>query len=206
MRPISAILFDLDDTLLDAGVAWRAGVTGLIDAKAPGQVDIERGLSAWGSAFTTWFDPYLDGAISLETSRMGRIRHWADQLGLDVPGGAELEWFDAYVVGYRAGWGRFADVDPMLAALPPVPLGLVTNGDGVMQRAKVTALALDDRLDVIVVSDEFGTAKPDPAIFLGGGAGARGGSDVLPDGRRPAGPRHRWGAGRRHAGRVGAAA
>lgn len=165
MRPIEAILFDLDDTLLDAGAAWRAGVGQLIRTHVPDGVDAELGLRAWSQAFPRWFDPYLSGEISLEASRTGRIRDWAEQLGIDVPAGAELDWFDSYTLGYRAGWVRFPDVDPMLSDLPRLPVGLITNGHGVQQRQKVASLALEDFFDVILVSSEFGSPKPDPAIF-----------------------------------------
>lgn len=41
---------------------------------------------------------------------------------------------------------------------------IVTNGRGVTQRAKIVALGLEDAA-AIVISEEFGAAKPDPALF-----------------------------------------
>ena len=119
-----------------------------------------------GRAFTRWFDAYLEGAVTLEASRIGRIRDWAEQVALVVPDGDELAWFDAFVAGYRTGWVPFPDVDALLKALPPLPLGVVTNGHGEQQRAKLAALGMQDRFDAILVSEEFGAAKPDPTIFL----------------------------------------
>ena len=165
--PVTALLFDLDDTLLDAEVAWRGGVEHLIGARAFGLVNTDDGLVAWDEAFQLWFEPYLDGVISSEQSRTERIRHWAGAFGLPVEAGTELAWFADYVTGYRAGWTRFADVDPMLATLPSgVRLGLITNGPSDLQRAKVIALGLDSVFELVLVSGEFGVAKPDPSIFL----------------------------------------
>lgn len=165
MDRVAAVLFDLDDTLLDAEAAWRSGVAELIAARAPG-VEHAAGLAAWGEVFPEWFERFLAGEISFEASRVGRIQDWCRLLGIDVPFGAESDWFDSYVVGYRRGWTTFPDVPPALSALAPLPLGVVTNGDGVQQREKVSALGLDGLFATVVVSSDVGLSKPDPAIFL----------------------------------------
>lgn len=45
-------------------------------------------------------------------------------------------------------------------------LGIITNGSSESQRAKIRAAHLDEQVDVILVSEEEGISKPDPAIFL----------------------------------------
>ena len=44
-------------------------------------------------------------------------------------------------------------------------LGLVTNGAGVSQLAKVRALGFEKFFSVMIASGDFGSDKPDPAIF-----------------------------------------
>lgn len=46
-------------------------------------------------------------------------------------------------------------------------MGIITNGPGAHQREKIKALNLSSWIepDLIVISGEFGTTKPDPAIF-----------------------------------------
>jgi len=44
-------------------------------------------------------------------------------------------------------------------------LGLVTNGPAEVQRAKIDLLGVEQHVDFVVVSGEFGVAKPDPSIF-----------------------------------------
>jgi putative hydrolase of the HAD superfamily len=166
MRAIAAVLFDLDDTLMDAESAWRDGVRHLIARRQAGGVDHARALDAWGEVFPEWFEGYLRGHITLAESRAGRIRDWSALLGLDVPADEELAWFDTYVEGYRRGWALFPDAAPALKALAGLPLGLVTNGDSTQQRDKVSVLALDTAFDVVLVSSEVGVPKPEPAIFL----------------------------------------
>jgi putative hydrolase of the HAD superfamily len=66
----------------------------------------------------------------------------------------------------RALHETFADAAPALDALAADhALALVTNGASCWQREKLAASGLADRFDVVVVSGELGTAKPDPAVY-----------------------------------------
>lgn len=47
-----------------------------------------------------------------------------------------------------------------------VPIGVVTNGGSTNQRKKFTNTGLEELVDAIVISEEFGMKKPDPSIFL----------------------------------------
>jgi putative hydrolase of the HAD superfamily len=49
--------------------------------------------------------------------------------------------------------------------LAGVRLGVITNGDGRQQRAKITALGLEDAFEVVICSGDAGFAKPDGRIF-----------------------------------------
>jgi putative hydrolase of the HAD superfamily len=82
-----------------------------------------------------------------------------------LPAGTELDWFGEYLVGYSAGWAAFEDVAPCLTALTGMRFGVVTNGESVQQRAKITALGLTEAFAVVVASGDIGIAKPDPRIF-----------------------------------------
>lgn len=46
-----------------------------------------------------------------------------------------------------------------------IRIAIVTNGPSGLQRAKLRAVDLEKAADVVVVSGEHGTHKPDPAIF-----------------------------------------
>ena len=62
-------------------------------------------------------------------------------------------------------------VDPRTEAMlrdlrsADVPVGVVTNGPTEMQWAKVRNTGVADLVEAVVVSEEFGVNKPDPAIF-----------------------------------------
>ncbi len=68
--------------------------------------------------------------------------------------------------GLGAHGELYPEAAPVLDALAEhAELGLVTNGLTAVQRAKVARLGLDRWFEPIVISDEVGLAKPDPAIF-----------------------------------------
>jgi len=160
---IGAILFDLDDTLLDGGAAWRSGMDALL-VRCP-EVSRAAALEAWDMAFEEHFVRYLAGELTFEESRIARIRSWSDLVSVVVPAGDELSWFDDFRVGYEAGWVAFGDVEGALSQLRRLRLGVVTNGDGDQQRAKLAALGLEQAFEVVICSGDVGFAKPDPRIF-----------------------------------------
>jgi HAD superfamily hydrolase (TIGR01509 family) len=68
------------------------------------------------------------------------------------------DWFGRLVL--------FDDAVQTLEALRPrFKLGLVTNGPSRTQRPKIEQFQLIDYFDLLIVSEEVGVAKPDPAIF-----------------------------------------
>jgi putative hydrolase of the HAD superfamily len=160
---IEAVLFDLDDTLLDGDAAGEAGLRGLL-TRCPA-VSWPAAVAAWDEAFGQHFPAYLRGEITMAQSRAARIRAWADRMGVPVQAGSEPAWFDWYLAGYEAAWAEFGDVAGCLDALAGLHLGVITNGDGEQQRAKLAALGLDGRLEAVIISGEAGFAKPDARIF-----------------------------------------
>lgn len=163
MAPIEAVLFDLDDTLLDGDAAWRSGMNRLL-ARCP-EVDRAAAFGAWDAVMRELYPRYLAGELTFEETRVARIRSWAERVAVTVESGAELAWAHDYYAGYEAGWAAFRDVGACLKELEGLRLGIITNGDGAQQRAKVTALGLGGAFDVVIASGDVGCAKPDPRIF-----------------------------------------
>jgi putative hydrolase of the HAD superfamily len=160
---LDVVLFDLDDTLLNAETAWRAGVERVL-LRCP-QAHQQDAMSAWEDAFNEHFPRYLSGELTFEQCRTARIRTWARLTGVSVPRGTELQWFGDYLAGYSAHWKAFEDVAACLAALDGLRLGVITNGEGQQQRAKVAALGLTDTFEVVIAAGDVGIAKPDARIF-----------------------------------------
>jgi putative hydrolase of the HAD superfamily len=160
-----AVLFDLDDTLLDGENAWQSGLKSLL-ARCP-QVSPVRARSAWDAAFEEHFPRFLSGELTFDAHRAARMRSWADLVDVPMPLGAELGWFGDYLVGYEAGWIAYPDVTPCLDTLEGsgLRLGIITNGDSAQQRDKLKVLGLTDMFAVVVAAADIGIAKPDARIF-----------------------------------------
>ena len=155
--PPRLLLFDLDDTLCDYAAA--------------------RGLRLRRA-----FAPALDHVPDLDLDRVIEdslalhphgTDHFADLLlqhGVTDPAvaAAAADWYRA---NRFLGLALFDDAVATLQALRnPLSgderrIGLVTNGPAEVQRAKIALLEVEPLVDFVLVSEEFGAWKPDPAIF-----------------------------------------
>jgi putative hydrolase of the HAD superfamily len=154
---INAVLFDLDNTLSERDEAfrrwarWFAGARlGIVDdaavEKTVGAIMLlDRGgyapRDALFQAIKEHFPSLLDDVDAL-------VSAYREQVHTHLPA------LDAGTVG-------------LLAALREarVPWGIVTNGSSLNQRAKIRTLQLEDHAHAIVISEEAGVSKPEPAIF-----------------------------------------
>jgi len=152
---IAAVLFDLDDTLYDQqrwlAPAWSAVAAAATRCGVDGGA-LERALVA----------------IAAEGSDRGRIIDRAlARVGAphDVPIAPLLAAFRSSVPRRLAPYRGVREALRLVRA--EVPIGLVSDGDVAIQRAKLRCLGLDDAFDVVVLSDELGRErrKPHPAPF-----------------------------------------
>ena len=149
---IRAVLFDLDDTLYPQ-TAWLEGAWKAVAA----------GAAAMGAPEAELFDALC--AIAAEGSDRGRIIDRA----LERCGHADVS-IAPLLVAFRmhapAQLEPYPGAREGLAALrTQARVGIVTDGDPHVQRAKVQALQLD--VDVVVCSDDLGRdrRKPHPLPF-----------------------------------------
>jgi HAD superfamily hydrolase (TIGR01549 family) len=165
-----AIIFDLDDTILDTTLSadrlWsraaeRFAPQAGLDAQAfDDQMKVSR---EW-----FWSDPErnLAGRMDLYKARAGCIEHALKTLGASD---AELataiaDWFTTY---------RILEMKPFDGAIDAlhalkqagVRLALISNGKGETQREKVIRFSLEPLFDCIILEGEFGAGKPDRRVF-----------------------------------------
>ncbi|NYD50502.1 putative hydrolase of the HAD superfamily [Actinomadura luteofluorescens] len=161
---ITAVLFDLDGTLLDHEGAARRAVVGMFPDADPARL-----AARWAELTEEAVDRYLAGELSFTEQRRLRIVTLARELGLGVWDDARADaWLTGYVARYQAAWRPFPDAAPALDALAArgLRLGVITNGDAAQQRLKVERIGFAGRLPVVVASSEAGAAKPAAEIFL----------------------------------------
>jgi putative hydrolase of the HAD superfamily len=169
---LRAVLFDLDGTLMNHEAARTAGLHAHLSGWLPGlEVDEASRLDEeWQRLEAVHYDEYTRGECTFAEQRRRRVQGMRAALGREPAGELTADaWFGSYLRHYRAAWSAFDDVPPTLAALtaahPSLALGVVTNGEGEPQRAKLAAIGLSERFRLVVASGEEDVAKPDARIF-----------------------------------------
>ena len=165
-----AILIDLDDTILDdsgnVDACWEtacteASVRAGLDAEKM-QLTIRRHASEW------WGD----------AERHRRVRLDLRAATTEIVAAALAELGDEQTDMARVIANRYRDLREEGTALLPgaletlewlrargVRLGMMTNGAGPAQRAKIKRFGLAKYFDHILIEGEFGCGKPDARVF-----------------------------------------
>jgi putative hydrolase of the HAD superfamily len=166
-----AILFDLDDTIIEfassAGPCWKA----VCDRFAPECDDVtsERLLAAL-DAYRTWYwgDPerHRVGRLDMAAARRGVIAGAFRNLGLDRPV-LISRMADAFAETRAEALRLFPEAIDVLRDLRSlsIRLALITNGERGEQRAKIDRFGLAPYFDHIQVEGEFGAGKPDERVY-----------------------------------------
>ncbi|HTZ87424.1 MAG TPA: HAD family hydrolase [Solirubrobacteraceae bacterium] len=169
---LRAVLFDLDGTLMDHDAARAAGLRAHLADWLPGAEaqELARLDEEWRRLEALHYDEYARGDCTFAQQRRRRVEGMHAVLERDPLGELQAdEWFAAYLRHYRKEWRAFGDASPALAALaqahPQVKLGVVTNGEGEPQRAKLARIGLHEHFATVVASGEEGVAKPEAEIF-----------------------------------------
>ena len=171
-RGIRVALFDLDDTLFAHRHAVELGLAAHRDALggAIAAADHATESARWHALEERHYHRYLQGELDFLGQRRARARDFVAPYGIELPADAEADaWFDSYLAEYENRWTLHDDALPCLdaldAAVPPIRIGVITNGDIIFQTAKMTATGLLPRIEHTIASGEVGVAKPDAAIF-----------------------------------------
>lgn len=160
MKNIESIAFDLDRTLYDRFSTLRA-IASLMTREHPEW--FRESLSAYALGELLAKADYW-----LIYGGWEAVYHCLNDLAVfrNDPGFAA---FRSYILD--DGFKRVAVPYPGAAELldglrkQGYRLGLITNGTGARQRQKLALLGLDAAFDAVLISGEFGAAKPDVSIF-----------------------------------------
>lgn len=152
---IVAVLFDLDETLLDRTASLTAFLADQHErfGAVLGGVDLE----AWRARFLA-----LDARGSVKKSKV------YPALLAEFGGDPSAEALLADYLEACCRYARpFAGMSETLRALRArgKRLAVVSNGETVFQGRHVSALALETLVDAVLVSQTEGLRKPDPALF-----------------------------------------
>ena len=173
--PPEAILFDLDDTILEfeapAAPAWKQATErfgGEFGGVAPEAV--RRSIAEISRAW--WSDPerHRRGRLDLANTRRANVAEALRALGIRDDGAPESlsrrlagAFTEVRTAAIRPFPGALDTLRRFEAAA--VPMALVTNGDAAGQRAKIERFDLARFFRCIVIEEEFGAGKPDERVF-----------------------------------------
>ena len=160
---VQGVLFDLDDTLLDHAAAAAAAVWRLVGSLPDWPDDQASTVTRWHELETEHFARFASGEISMIEQRRARIRAFLGEAGDDVLD----EHFGTYLRHYREGWRPIPGGPELVIRLldEGYRVGILTNGQSVQQRAKLTAIGLTDPRLVVCVSEDLPAAKPSPQAY-----------------------------------------
>ena len=167
MKPdVTAILFDLDDTLFDHTRAQH-DVMLRITKNYPelfGNIDDGTMLDAFRKADLIAVEEF-DSGIPLNVVRLGRSKRFLDLLGIKADISEEIT--KKYLRSYKTVILPIEGAEKVIRALHgKYKLGIVTNGSPEIQIYKLKTLKIMKYLECKIYSEGFGASKPDPEIFL----------------------------------------
>ena len=164
-----AVVFDLDDTLLDTTgleAEMLVGLCAAVNEELPG-VELDHLRQRYRDGRDHLYERVLSGEIDIDTYRRLHL------IAVCEPWGEPSEALQETAIRLRdeqLGRSRYVEHSiELLRSLREagVTTGLLTNGPSWMQRRKVELLGLEEHLDAIGISEELGASKPDPAAFTG---------------------------------------
>lgn len=162
---LRAVIFDLDDTLIDhttaadAAVAVWAGERGV-----KGTADML--ATRWTAISERHYARYQARELTFSEQRRARAREF---LGEDLSDAAADAAFAGYLTHYEAGWSAFPDAVPAIKRVLSTGMAaaVLTNGEAAHQAIKLKRVGLDDLGLRLFATSEFPAGKPDPRPFIG---------------------------------------
>jgi putative hydrolase of the HAD superfamily len=157
-----AVLFDLDDTLLDYSTARDAGIRAWVQ-----EVDAARhageAVRVWRELEERHFRRYSSGEVSFDDQRRARLRDFWPHLSQAADDELDRA-FAAYFVHTEAAWVPVPGaVETVKALAAKIPVGILTNGQAALQARKLRVLGLAEV--PLFASSELPAPKPDVRAF-----------------------------------------
>jgi len=168
VRPLGAVLFDLDDTLFDHARATRVALGTLREADpALGRWSIDELDRRHRIVLEAWHQEVLAGRTSIDQARIARFAELVDQAGGDGGERRAAVLAGQYRSVYETAWYTVAGARPLLEAIAGQGLrvAVVTNNVRREQQLKLARCGLASLVEALVTSEEVGVQKPDPKIF-----------------------------------------
>ncbi|MGW0884222.1 HAD family hydrolase [Streptomyces sp. NPDC002671] len=163
---ISAVVWDVDDTLFDYTSADRQGLCEYLAEQGllGWYGGAEEALAWWREVTEQHWAQYAAGENTFEGQRRDRVRYFLGEPLSDAEADA---WYERYRSHYEAAWRLFPDVLPALDALAVSHRhAVLSNSSSTVQEHKLSALGVRDRFEAVLCAAELGVSKPTAGAFL----------------------------------------
>ena len=156
------ILFDADDTLLDFARSEASALETTL-TEFGFHVPLDEFVVRFKEINKGVWREYEAGRLTSREIRVRRFMLLLDEFGRNK----DPEDMSSFYVEQLSQASFLMDgARELLTELfGSVPLGLVTNGIGQVQRSRLARSGLTDFFDAIIISEEIGIQKPDPEAF-----------------------------------------
>jgi putative hydrolase of the HAD superfamily len=165
----TALLLDVDDTLIDTRVAMVAAgeaAAAVLWPQAGAAVHHAAGLRFQADPGDL-FGRFTRGQMSFPQMRQARVADLLETFSLAMIDEVDDRFESAYAPAFASKMRRFDDVVPFVEAVSAagIPVGLLTNSslDYTSQKLELTGLA--GVFAVVVTRDTLGFGKPDARAF-----------------------------------------
>ncbi|MFC0445444.1 pyrimidine 5'-nucleotidase [Pseudidiomarina halophila] len=151
------LLFDADETLFSFNAL--AGLQELFRGYGVSFTDAD--YSDYQALNKPLWQKYQAGEIDARTLQRRRFASWAGKLQVSAD-----ELNSAFLSAMAGICQPLEGARELLErARESTKIGIITNGFTELQEARLAQTGLGELVDLVVISEQFGVAKPDPAIF-----------------------------------------
>ena len=163
---IRAVLLDLDDTLFDHRHGAREALAAVRSSHSCfAALAAEELGRRHGDILEELHLRVLSGELGLDAARRERFRRLFLAAGVDPASELVQAVAEAYSDRYMQSWREVAGATALMRALRArARVGIVSNNLTREQHDKLRFCGFLEHLDAIVISEEAGASKPDPAI------------------------------------------
>ena len=166
---LRAVFLDFDETLQEFDSSYVRAVERAIAPLCGGALapsELRRRLEAPWAAI---WEGFVAGRVDEPGLWAARGAAAREAAGLPADAASAAAVSAAYAAAMEEEVRLFPDAEAALEALeaarPRPLLGVLTNGPAATQRARLRRHDLERRFDLVLISGEFGRAKPHPAFF-----------------------------------------
>lgn len=164
---IKAVLFDLDDTLVNSKKAEYNAICEFKNLYSEfNEIKDDDFANVWSKITMEIYEKYDNAEISFDEQRIGRMKGLFSNYLINISDEDAQKKFKSYLNIYEKNWILFDDVKEVLEKLKDrYKLVILSNGDEKQQRKKIEYTGLNKYFSDIVISSEVGYSKPEKEIF-----------------------------------------